>query len=343
MDLNEIIAGTLGDAGGDEPESDTTEALDQEDPAEEAAAVEEPVADPAAAVVEKPKEAEPDEVAKLLDEHGVKRGKGVRENLIAYSRVRKILENQRAKLAEGHTAELTKTQQEMATLRAQVEKMNAHDELVKNNPDRYMEMLGFLHPKYKEFLRNPAAAAPAEKPKAESPLDLSDMPKADSADGYTEAGLQKLVSYLATKSKAAAEADLLPKFQAEIDKRFKPFDDAKKAREYQAEFEKQQGPKVQAQLAAARKQWGPLMDTHQEEILKVFNADKDLSFEAAIATVLLPHITPDRNKMREKILEELKAKPREATPSGGTATVAAEPNRAKTTEEIIKDSLAALR
>lgn len=324
-DLNEIIAGAMGESqGGDEDES-SVEVQEPEVTIE--AAVEEPAAD-----VEKAKTPEPDEIAKLLEEHGVQRGKGVRENLFKYTKVRKILDNQKKKLSDAHTVELTRTQGENQALRQQMEAFQRADQLAGSDADRYMELLSTIHPQYKRFLQNPASAV--EKPKQEAAPDLSDMPKPDSPDGYTDEGLKKLMAWSAKQ----AEASLLPKFREELDKRFKPIDDGKKA----YELRQQTAGQIQGQVRAARERWGALLDTNEAAILKILETDPKISFEGAVETVLIPLLLADKSKIRGEVLEELKASKKAASASGGTSTASAEPNRPRSTEDIIKDTLAAI-
>jgi len=325
-DLNDVIAGALAESS-EEPE--VQEGAAEVETAAPEAAVETVAEVPAVAAKE---ESGVDDIDKLLEEHGLKRGKGVKENLIPYTRVKKMVGNQIKKLTDTHTGELSKRDSEIQSARARLADYDRHDKLVKEDADRYMELLSTLHPQYKRFLQNPAAVVP-EARKSDA-ADFGDMPKPADPSGYTEAELQKLMLWSISK----AEANLTPKIEARLNERFKPFDDVTKARE----LLQQEAPKIREQINDARDRWGAMLDTHQKEILTALAEHPKKSFEAVVAMVLVPKLKGDRDTIRKEVLEEAKAASKGVTPSGGGAgIVKAEPSRPKTSEEVIAEVLAA--
>lgn len=332
--------GDIGDTGGAESVGDTgTEGVAETVPVVAAEA-------PLAAVVET-KTAEVDALARELEEQGIKPPvEGQKENRIPYSRVKKILGNAQKKLTDQHTSAVTETTTKLRQTEEALAPLLTMAKLADADPDRYISELARFNPAYKKFLT--PAAAPATPPKPQTQVSaLGEMPKpdakfADGSTGYSPEGFQKVLdwNYARAKQDAAAEAE------AKFAERFGPIE-----KDYQQkQFEQQQTPIVNAQIAHAKQTWGKAFDDYQGEIMKALQANDGqmgrpyLDFHAAVASVLAPKQRFDaetsRTAMRGELIKELAGRPAAAQRTAPAAVAAGSVDAGpKSLEDIVRESI----
>lgn len=303
---------------------------------------------------------EPDAFAK---EHGYrsKRADG-RENRIPHSRVQKIAQNQTRKALSSIAKELGLTNAEaedlgldhvMGALTERGTKFKAHEErlsnidaieeIMANDEDRFISMMAEHNPRYKkfaDFLAN-GAAAPRQSTQVDEKNDLKPEPDYPIKDAqgnvvgmtYSLKGLDALQDW--------RERKMERQIQAKMDERFKPVDEAAKRQkdesDRQARFEvitRQAEERIDKTLARAQK-W-PLWKENEADILKAYQGGAEDVFEAYISTVITK-MQGDRTKMREDILGEMKKAPKDTSttvqntaPTGGAA---------RSIEDVMRDQL----
>lgn len=278
-----------------------------------------------------------------------------RENRIPHSRVQKISESQVRKALAPIAKELGLTKAEaelkiddiMAGLGERNTKFKGYEERLSNvdaieqimqqDPDRFISMMAEANPTYKKFLERQAAAA-EQKPVVDAkddPRPEPDYPIKD-AQGNVTGMTYSLKGLDALNDWRDRQAER--KFQAKMDERFKPLDEQQKREQTRLKAEKIQkeaGEKIDKQLARASK-WHGWKD-NEAEILKAFQGGAEDIFEAWMQTVI-PKITADRTTMRAEILKELKGAPKD-TSAAGASTVTEEPKAGTSIEDIIRQSV----
>lgn len=292
----------------------------------------------------------------FLKEHGLQLpAAGQKPNRIPYPRVVKITENAQRKVAElvlGETipkdkpigdvltavkarlAEFTTMGATLKAKEAELEHVARGEDIMVNQPERFLAILPSLNPRYAELIKGGGAVTKPDKPV--EPAGEMPEPDLDLGNGqktYSIGGVQKLIKWVA----ASARQEVL----AEVDTRFKPV---------MTEFEQQQRmrealPRLQARVDHARANW-PGFTEHEAEILALLQADQKIGFEDAYAKVLhdahekaLAGATTNRETMRQDLLKEMKAKP--------TSTATTSTTKPTKVEEVVQPgetaTLAAIR
>jgi hypothetical protein len=346
MSVEDIIRSSIAEAS-DEPQADTSDESGAEVVAEPVVeATEEVVVEP---VVEAKTPAEVDELAAELEALGIKAPKeGERENRLPYSRVKKIIANSRKKLQEANAAEIKTRDEKYAAAEKRLKDFDAADHLSKTDAKKYLELLAVLNPEFKQFLggqQQPAVVKPAEvKP---DPAPGPDATFADGSKGYSAEGLERLREW--DRRQAVQEAQKL------FDARLAPIEQANKSREEQQrayEYRQAQIPVINGQIANASKTWGKAFDDDyakqregKSEILKYMQENPNVPFDTCVAHVLLPKVQANRDTMRADLLKEINARPKAAvkTPVAAVKAGAVDPNEIRTTEDVIRESIAGLK
>lgn len=331
-----------------------------------AAVVETPVEKPADGVAvpdPKTKTDEVDEVATLLEAEGFVAGeKGQRENRMPYSRVKKVVENARTKLVTAHTAELTQRDTELTAVKAERDNFQRAHALAETNPEQYILALAALNPEYRKYL--PGATTPTTtvttpgkvEPPADDPMPTPDGKYPDGTAGYTEEGYTKLRAW----DRRQATREAMTEAQKLIDARLGPLEGEKKSA---AELQQREAS-INRQVAQVNEAWGEeLVKANETEIGKVIEENLRahaasvrahkmnpqvaivpvISIADAAAKILVPKTRVNRDTMRAELLKEINARPGAAqtTVPGATTVSTKESTGPKTTEDVIRDSLAA--
>lgn len=337
-DISSIISSAVSEHKESHPES-----VDAVEPVE-AAAVADPEVVEGTEAVEATALVEPaDDVTKELEAAGIKPPvEGQRENRIPYSRVEKILANTRKKLTDVHAAELKTRDEQSTQQRGELERLQRLHSVADEDPHRYLEMLAAVNPVYKKFLGGVTAEAakPAVPTAADDPKPQPEKFE-DGSIGYSPERLDKLLEWNARQAKREAIAEV----SAQYEQRFGPIE-----KEWKTNQDIQQRlPGVRSQIESARKTWGTLFEDeykkgNESEIIKAMQLEPNTSFDAIVARVLLPKLQLDRNKMRAEILKEQNGRAAAATRTTPVAaTAAATSDTPRTTADVIRESLAALR
>jgi len=346
-DSEPVYSQTTSDTDGDsrtkvEPEADA------DTPAQESSQV----AAPGATITEPAQDA--DEFAKRfgLQSQSVTG----RENRIPYSRVKKIVARAEQEATAKAKKDLEATPQpklveyetKVKDYEDRLGKVAQFEQMIEFQPKEFLNFLSTI-PAYKEFfdhINQLATAQQQAQPKTEEAyLDPATMPQPDEklSDGsmvYSLAGLAKRDEWLARQ----IEAKALAAAEARIAQRYKPMED-----QWQAEQRRQQAiPLIQKQIAEART-WPGFVDS-EAEIIEALKADPNLTLEAAHRKIVVPKLEakiqasqPDRNKMRQEILEELKRKP--VSTSAPTSQVKPQTPSAgnRSLEDIIQEAANSLK
>lgn len=352
-DYADIIKGAMDVANiGGEDEGDIVEVNADDDavstePADtgtggEVTGSEEMGGDPAAL---QPEKSEPviDELTQELEALGLKAPKtGERENRLPYSRVKKIVENARKKLAEQHTAALTEHTTKLTAAEQRAQLADNWDRMIESDPERTIRTLAVLHPeKYGKYVSEHITATPVvQQPAVAAVNDPKPSPDAEYSDGskgYSPEGLDALLAWTTRQAVRQAVADT----EKQYTERFGPIEQQWKSQQLVAE----RLPGIRAQIAAAGKTWGKAfeddykLDT-KSEVLQYLQANPSVSFEAGVAAVMVPKLQASRDTMRSDILKEINARPKAAVktvPGGVKADIGSTGNRSL--EDIIKESI----
>ncbi len=319
---------TAGDAGGTE-EASIAEAVVETPPD-----LEQPVV-------------EADPLSKELEELGLKAPvAGERENRIPYSRVKKIIENSRKKLAEANAAALAERDGKLTESEKRLQNMDAVDRLIASDPDRYLGMLAALHPAYKKYLGGGAAEVKPAPVAASEPAPQPDARFEDGSIGYSAEGLQKLLEWQARQ----VESRVTKQIEETYTKRFGPIEQNWKSQQLINE----KLPGIRQQIDTAKKTWGKAFEDdygkdEDSEILAVMKANDGrngrpfMTFEAAVDRVLVPRALADRNAMRADLLKEINDRPKAAAKGSPAAVSGADATGPRSTEDIIREAAATLK
>jgi hypothetical protein len=332
-DTPEVVASAgdaAGDAGGADPAAPAAVSPTAGTTADTAAPV--AVAKPA------------DDLTKELEALGLKAPEaGVRENRLPYSRVKKIVENSRKKLTDAHTTALKERDDQLTKANERLKNMDAVDKLIATDPDRYLAMLGMLHPVYKKYTSAPVATPPAPVAAPDPAAALGERPAPDvkfedGSFGYSPKQHEKLLDWVAS----TAEARAVARAEKSYTERFGPIEQQYKS---QQQIEKTR-PKVNAQVAWGKQTWGKLFEDDyaldgKSEVLAYMKANPGVPFEACVSAVLLPKVQVERTRMRSDILAEINARPKAAVKAAPTATKPSADTTPRTTQEIVAAAVAA--
>lgn len=350
-DLFEVIEDSISDAVVDEPtpaEAEPAAEVVPETPEtpveaipEETPAVEDVVASPEVPSPAAPKQ---DDFAKA---HGLApQLPGARENRLPYGRVKKIAEKAGTDAAAATRKEfepqLAERDAKIKNYEVQLGRVSKFEEVMVKDAEKFLRMLATL-PAYKDFFTrvDAAFAAPPGAPAtvAQDPGDEMPQPNQELSDGtkvYDMEGLNALQAW----NRAQARKETL----AEVEKVYGPI-----AKEYEATQKERETdrrvqaaiPHVRAKIETART-WKGFND-NEAEIVKALQDDQNLSLEGAYMKVVLPKLEADEAKIRDRVLQEIKAAPRStSTPGGGTKPVAHTSTGPRDLTDVINDSIKSL-
>lgn len=359
MDMETVISNAVNDSQDIAP-VDTTPSVDTSD-TDTGADTDTSTQPDATGTTPDPLADEPDAFAK---EHGYrsKRADG-RENRIPHSRVQKIAQNQTRKALSSIAKELGLTNAEAEDLgldhvmgaltdrgtkfkgyEERLSNIDAIEEIMANDEDRFISMMAEHNPRYKkfaDFLANGAAAPKQSAQVVDEKNDLKPEPDYPIKDAqgnvvgmtYSLKGLDALQDW--------RERKMERQIQAKMDERFKPVDEAAKKQRDDADkqarlvaINKQAEEKIDRTLARAQK-W-PLWKENEADILKAYQGGAEDVFEAYISTVITK-MQGDRTKMREDILAEMKKAPKDtSTTVQNTAPVG---GASRSIEDVMRDQL----
>lgn len=272
---------------------------------------------PAPAVVAPPLS----DAEKLLHEAGYKSAKKPdgRDNYIPHSKVVKIIENgiNQGKGEFGQRYQALET--EAVTLRDIVGNMQR---AATGDPRAFLEDLASHDPRYRAFLEPPAAAQPPA-PQFDGDMPDPDYQLPDGSRTYSLDGIQKqLIPWLTSA--------ITKQLEGRVDEKLKPWTEREKAE--QARAEQQQvmeaiGARTRDAMTEAQKwpMFGALpadgsLTEFQSAVLKRMQDDTaaakaanrrpSMTLKEAYLEEKSERLTPDYNKMRGKVLEELQSAPR---------------------------------
>jgi hypothetical protein len=276
-----------------------------------------------------------------------------KNNRIPYERVRKIVaKNERdittkltKQFEDEYKPKLTEYETKFKELEGTMANVAQFEHVMVNDPQRFLELLTQI-PAYAPFFQYVNQLASGQVPAAneQQPAAAEDpMPGPDEHDetgaiGYSQEGLQKLQEWSIRQAEKKVEARIAP-----IENDWKAQRAAAEREHYVENVIK---PQLEQQISEART-WPSFTDI-EPEIVKLLNANKQLSLEGAYRqayqTHVLPKLQADRDTMRQTILAELKnAKPANtAAPSLQSRPTNHPSNRPKTTEEIVAEIAAGL-
>lgn len=260
-----------------------------------------------------------DEEDELFKELGLKPRPDKKENRIPYSRVKAITESQRKKAQTEFEAKVKEHTDKVAAYEARLKEVENAENIIKSEPEKYLEFLPTVNPKYKDLIQKAVAAGTIVPPVAAVPA-TPPPPNVKLEDGsmtYDTEGLQKYSEWQA----AQIEARLEKKYS----ERFGPMErEFQKKKDYEA-FVATTMPRINAQLEAAEK-W-PLFTDNRTDILAALTdkTNPAANLEAAYQRVVLPKLQANKDTMRAELLKELEQKPTQlGTPAIQVAKVPAE-------------------
>lgn len=321
-----------GDSGGD------TGAVAAVSPTGGDAAKAAPVKDPATV-------AEADELDKELAAHGIKPlEKNGRENRIPYKNVKRIVDNARKKLTEQHTQVLSEHTGRIRTYEGELGAYRQSDELLRRDPDRFMELLSTINPAYKAYRKgegggSTGAARPAATESKVGPRPEPDAQFPDGTQGYSPEQHQKLLDWVA----AQAEDRAYTRAKKELDERFGPVEADWK----QTQMVNRLAPVVEGQMSQMSKMWGKLFDEevkqgNNSQILRYMKT-YGVSLEHATSAVLLPRLQKSQDEMRTSIVAEMNARPAAATSAAASTSVARASDKPRTIADVVRESTRGLK
>lgn len=274
-------------------------------------------------------------------------------NRIPQPRVKAMVEKAVTKAVEAKSAEFTEKTQRYE---AQIQEFEGLGQIMATDPDRFVQMLAKAYPAYTKYAQPTTPAAPAVDP-ANDPMPQPDGRLADGTPAYSPEGFQKVQEWQARQVEQ--------RVMSKVGEKYKYLDDqraAEQAREAQR-------PVVRQQMAEAMEQWDGFKDNF-DAILTELQQDSAeaertgrnprLSLHDAYRNVMTRTIktereawvkereklAADRNKQREEILAELRAKPNATATLPVTAATRVDPATAdgpRDTRDIIRESIRGLR
>jgi hypothetical protein len=298
-------------------------------------------------------------------------GVGGRENRIPYSRVKKITEKAVSEIAEAavgrklnpgekaldvvkaHVAQLPELQTKVTDYETRLGSVGQFENIMANDPQQFLSMLARL-PAYKEFFEfvgqaaqaGQATVTPADAtqaaPVAPAVDSAAGMPEPDEelSDGskvYSMEGLKALLAWNAAQTESRVTTSYEKQLK-ELQSKYDPIaSDWQEQRRIAAAL-----PVIRKQLEEA-KTWA-LFNESEEEILAVLDSDKQISLEGAYRQVVFPKLIADRNKVRQDVLQEVKAAPTSTSVVARAASKPSAPSDGpRKLEDIIKAQVETIR
>jgi hypothetical protein len=319
------------DTSVDTPEVDTSkDDVDTDDTKVEADAVKE----------EKPAD---DSVEGILAAAGIKAPKeGERENRIPYNRTVKIIGNALKKQGATHTAAVAELNTKVAAQEGELTNFRRADSLATSDPDKYMAILATINPAFKAYTKAGAAAA-AEKPAAGAPASKlgakpgPDIKYADGSLAFSPEQLEKREEWLIANAVEKATADAEARAEAKYGPLAKEFATTTAGRE--------QHQRIMGVIQAEQEHWGedfPKPGSAEEKAVDgLLKADPKLSLRGAIHKVVVGGLKAGKAQVRESLLTEINGRKGASAAAPAAKKVAADPSVVRSTEEIIRESIAA--
>jgi hypothetical protein len=292
-----------------------------------------------------------------------------RENRIPYSRVKKITQNAvneiaetalGRKLAQGekaadvvkaHVAKFPELEAKTKAYEGQIQTYQNFENIMVNDAERHLQMLSTL-PAYKKFFaaveqafsrleqQGPAQTTPAQEAVSDD-MPQPDQTLSDGSKVYSMEGLKALLGWQAKQVEA--------RVTKQVQTRYEPIE-----RNWQIQQRIEQvRPIVEKQIADART-WEKFNE-NEDEIVKVLQANPQISLETAYHHVVDPKIkagwdtersklVADRNKIREEVLAELKAAPKATSaPTAAGRTPTSVSTGPRSLESIIAEQIKTLK
>jgi hypothetical protein len=337
-----------GSDAGEEAEAKTETAVS---PSSATAQTEAPKKDLAGTVDKTKPQPVDDELSKEMARHGIHPPKeGQREGVFKWSKVRKVLENTRAKVAEKYERELATTRTQLEQSSARLQNMDVVDKMILTDPDRYIRTLAAIHPQlYGKYVGMQAEEKPkpAARPDADDPMPQPDAEFPDGSKGYSLDQQMKREEWLQRRITRTVTAEVEQRYNQRFGPIEQDWKQAQLARAAEVQRERAR-PGVRAQIMNAKKIWGPLFQStltgdpqDDPEILQAMDDHPDWSFDACVASVLTPKMQADREAMRKDVLDEIRKAPAAATRSVPGAALGTGTGRPRTTAEIVAEAVAA--
>lgn len=356
VDMSEVIEDSLADA--QQPLEDVSEEVEVSSPTESLEASPEASGEPTEPVVEDevPSPTEKSK-SKVFEDFDKKFGldpqyPSGRENRIPYSRVKKIAQKAVRDARKEWEAELTPKQQEYETkvksYEDRLSKVDQFERVMVNEPQKFLEMLSTI-PAYQQFFqaveeaftRASQTGEPQQSQEVGDDMPQPDQQLSDGSMVYSMNGLKALLAWQANQVEN--------RVTKQVESRYKPIESEWQAQQRINSLK----PVVNAQIAEARTWKG--FNENEAEIVEALRNDQRLSLEGAYRKIVLPKLekaweeerakmVPDRNKMREELLAELKGAPRSTSvPAGSKSSISAPPSGPRSLEEVIAESIKSLK
>lgn len=285
-----------------------------------------------------------DEIDKILEAAGVKAPKeGERENRIPYSRTRKIIGNALKKQGETHTAAIASVNAKVAAQDAELVNFRRADDLATKDPDKYMAILANINPAFKAYAKGGAGAAAGAATTVAAgtsklgPKPGPDIKYADGSTAFSPEQLEKREEWLIANAVEKATADAEARAEAKYGPLAKNFEGTQAA---QARHER-----IMGIIQVEQQHWGEDFpkpgSAEEKEVDTLLKGDKTMTLRAAIHKVVMGKVKAGRSKVREEVLTEINGRKGASQGAPAAKKVVADPNEVRSTEDIIRESIAA--
>ncbi len=269
------------------------------------------------------------------------------ENAIPHPRVKKMVAKAEEKGRAASAKIVAERDTEITRLKPYEAEYRRLNQLADTDPERFIEAMAVANPaKWKPMQARLAGAPQATVKETEAagaaftkPRPKPNAKNPDGSMSYDEAGLDELLAW--TAEKAVHQAN------AQFEARMSPIEKERKDAEAAARFNREQQPRIKAQVQKARETWGDLFEADYaaaeagkpSEIITYMNTHR-VPFEAACTAVLLPkeraRLKADKIAMRKSLAAEINERP--AAASSGPRSAVKAPAGARTMEQIILES-----
>lgn len=259
-------------------------------------------------------------------------GASGRENRIPHSRVQKIVAKAEKEVEGKYLPKLQEWETKWAEQEVRNQKVAQFEEVMVNDPARFIQTLHDNLPQYRELLGPLYAPRPVAQNEQAAAEQVDGMPGPDleHPDGslvYSEGGLKNLINWAISQGETRAVKTLEERY-APIEQSFQNY-----------QYIQTVSQKVQNEIAEAQK-W-PLFKEHENDIVEALKKDQRLSLEGAYRQVVWPRMTADRNKIREEVIAELKKAPASTAAPRAAARANVRPagNGPRSLEDVIRESV----
>lgn len=334
-DLAAVVAGAVEESrGGLVSDSEPSASEPSGDAGDSGEGSSEPVSPSSSAAPTAVPGPAPDDLDAELESFGFTRPvAGQREGTFKYAKVRKMQENRDKKLRDAHAAALQAQEVKLQQAQRDLDQNKVLEQLVRNDPERYLRTLAALHPAYQRFVdaapQPGTGTRPGTEPTISDQAPKPDYQYADGSTGYSPEGLLALRQWDREQTKREVLAEVRKEYAA----RFGPIEQDWRMTRARQQFEVTTRPIVQAEIATAQKDWGSYFIKDDPAVLALM--EQGVPFEAALRQTYLPKVLADRNTMRGEVLAEMNQRPAAAsriTPGASGAIAAHE-------EESLSDTV----